>query len=151
MKRVLMAFGMMFAAMVLGLAFIAFQAVGASSHNTQTAVSAVKEISTNWRIKQRTNLVDPSLISIADEPDVVRAFGVFERYGALLSATEATQTNYDMSTDTGTTAIVEFLGTFEYGQAKVTVKLHWHDGKMKVYGIELEPVKEANNALRLKA
>lgn len=142
MKRFLMVLGGVFALMIAGVGLLAVQAYSVSGQNRDAAVTAVQAISKEWSLTQSQEHIDPALLRISDAPDVQRAFAYFQRFGALVKAEAASQTNYSMSTETGTTATVEFVGLFQNGKAKVTVQLHENDGRMKVYGLHLKPLSD---------
>lgn len=140
MKRVLMIFGGAFLALLVGLGLLGLQAISVAGQNQDAAVAAVRAISKDWSLKTNAPYVDPALLRIADKPNVLQAFGHFKRYGLLEKAESVTQTNYAMSTTSGTTAVVEFVGHFRNVTAKVTVKLHESDGQMKLFGLHMKPM-----------
>jgi hypothetical protein len=140
MKRFLMVFGaismMGFLSLVAGLGFLGTKAITAAEQNKKTAVEAIREISQNWSVDGRGQIVASSLIRVARSPQGSRAFKIFSRLGSLTRADKVRQTHFGMSSGTGTTATVEFIGTFAHGTSKLTVKLHKQDGVMKVRGVE---------------
>jgi hypothetical protein len=140
MKRFLMILGGLFVMMIGAIGLLAVQAVSVAGQNQEAAVAAVRSISKDWSLVKSQQHVAPALMRISDAPKVQRAFRYFERFGALVKAEDASQTNYSMSTETGTTAVVQFVGTFQNGKAKVTVKLHENNGRMRVYGLHLKPL-----------
>ncbi|MGI9479006.1 MAG: hypothetical protein ACR2PI_20050 [Hyphomicrobiaceae bacterium] len=140
MKRLLMVIGaismMGFLSLVAGLGFIGSQAISAADQNKKTAVKAIREISQNWTLAGRENIVASSLIGIAHSPRGRRAFKIFSRLGQLTRADKVSQTQFGMSSGSGTTATVEFVGTFSHGTAKLTVKLRQQGGVMKLIGLK---------------
>ncbi len=145
MKRVLMIFGAIsmtgFLALVAGLGFLGSQAISAADQNKTIAVEAIREISQDWSVTDRSKIVATSLIRVAGSAQGRRAFKIFSRLGSLVHATDANQTHFGMSTEKGTTATVEFVGTFTNGSAKLTVKLHKQGNMMKVIGVKTADTK----------
>jgi len=140
MKRFLMVVGaismMGFLPLVAGLGFIGSQAISSAEQNKKTAVQAIREISQNWSLDGRGKIVAPSLVRIARSPQGSRAFKIFSRLGSLMHADRISQTHFGISSTSGTTATVEFIGTFTHGTAKLTVKLRKQDDVMKVLGFK---------------
>ncbi len=151
MKRVLMVFGCAFLALLVGVGLLGFQAVSVAGQNQAAAVAAVQAISKDWSLTANAQHVDPALLRIADKPNVRQAFDQFRKLGPLAKAENASQTNYGMSTTTGTTAVIEFVGHFRNGVAKVTVKLHETDGHMKLIGLHMKPITTPDTAREEKA
>lgn len=145
MKRILMIFGtismMGFLSLVAGLGFLGANAISTADQNKTAAVESIREISQDWTVAGRSNIVSTNLIRIAASPNGRRAFKIFSRLGSLVSANEISQTNFGMSTETGTTATIEFVGTFTNGTAKLTVKLRKQDGIMKIVGFKTTETK----------
>jgi len=125
MKRLLMVLGavsmMGFLSLVAGLGFLGTQAISAADQNKTVAIEAIREISQDWTVAGRSNIVTSSLIRVAGSAQGRRAFKVFSRLGSLVTADNISQTHFGMSTQTGTTATIEFTGTFTNGTAKLTV------------------------------
>jgi hypothetical protein len=140
MKRFLMIFGaismMGFLSLVAALGFLGGNAISAADQNKTAAVEGIREISQDWSVDGRSNIVASSLIQVASSAQGRRAFKIFSRLGSLVSADKISQTHFGMSTDTGTTATVEFNGTFTNGTAKLTVKLRKQGGVMKIIGLK---------------
>jgi hypothetical protein len=122
-------------AVMSGVIVLASKALGSADHNKQTAVTAVREISKDWSLRGRTRLVAPSLVSVAKSPRGAQAFRVFSRLGPMIDAKSVDQTDFGMSTETGTTATITFDGLFANGRAKVIVRLRQINGVMKVIGL----------------
>ncbi len=145
MKRLLIIFGaismMGFLSLVASLGFIGAHAISAADHNKKAAVEAIREISQNWSVEGRDKIVTSSLIRVARSPQGNRAFKIFSRLGSLTRADNVSQTNFGMSNTTGTTATVEFVGTFAHGTAKLTVKLRKQGDVMKVVGFKTTETK----------
>ena len=140
MKRLMMVFGaismMGFLSLVAGLGLLGSQAISAAEQNKKTAVEAIREISQNWSVDGRSKIVSSSLIRIARSPQGSRAFKIFSRLGSLTRADKVSQTHFGMSSKSGTTATIEFIGTFAHGTAKITVKLRRQSDVMKVLGFK---------------
>lgn len=151
MKRILMVLGCAFIALFAGLGFLGIQALRTAGQNQDTAVAAVRAISKDWSLKTNARYVAPALLRIADNQNVRQAFNHFRKYGPLANAEGASQTNFGMSTTSGTTAVVEFVGHFRNGVAKVTVKLHETDGQMKLIGLHMKPIARPQNAREERA
>jgi hypothetical protein len=140
MKRIFTIFGaismMGIIALMSGVVVLASKALGTADDNKQAAVAAVRQISKNWSVEGHSRIVAPSLVSIAQSPRGARAFRIFGRLGRMIDATTVEQTNFSMSTDTGTMATISFDGTFTNGRAKVIVRLRQINGVMKVIGLQ---------------
>jgi hypothetical protein len=138
MKRVLMVFGCAFIALFAGIGFLGIQALRTAGQNQDAAVAAVRAISKDWSLQTNAQHVAPALLRIARKPNIRQAFHHFRTYGPLDKAEHASQTNYAISTTSGTTAVVEFVGHFKNGIAKLTVKLHEIQGQMKMIGLRMK-------------
>ncbi|MFT5507193.1 MAG: hypothetical protein ACI89J_000257 [Hyphomicrobiaceae bacterium] len=145
MKRIMMIFGaismMGFLSLVAGLGFLGTQAISTSDQNKTSAIEAVREISQDWTVEGRGEIVSSSLIRVASSAQGRRAFKIFSRLGSLVTTDKVSQTHFGMSTTKGTTATVEFVGTFTNGSAKITVKLRKHGGIMKIVGFKTTETK----------
>lgn len=139
MKRFFTAFGaasaLVIVSMLIALTVIASKAVIMADQNKLAAVAAVQEISKDWSVDNRDHLVASSLISIAKTPKGNQAFKILSRLGKLVTVDDVAQTNFGMSTETGTTATITFQGMFTNGVAKMVVRLREIDGTMKIIGL----------------
>jgi hypothetical protein len=135
MKRILMALGAVFCLMIAAFGIISIKAYVASDQNNKIAVAAVRLISETGSITEVSNIIDPRLLKIVEEPNNRRALDGFYRFGALDRAEQVHQIHYSVVYGEGTSVTVGFVGHFRNGSANITVKLHEHDGEMKVIGL----------------
>lgn len=141
MKRFLMALGALalvpILAGVVALGYVGTKAFTSADSNTKIAVSHVRTISKNWSMSNRTDIVDASLARQARTQRVMAFMQNVSRLGQLVTVANAQQTAFHMSSTEGTTAKIEFDGTFTNGTAKIIVTLRKSDGQMKLYGIKV--------------
>ena len=142
MKRALMIFGavaLLFTGVITaGLGYLGTKAYLAAEANKTAAIHAVTEISKEWSVIGRYDIVDRSLINVAETPRVEQFMRNIGRLGKLVKIKDAQQVHFGMSTTDGTTAVIEFQGEFTNGTGKVIAKMRKADGKMKLYGIKIE-------------
>lgn len=142
MKRVLMLLGtitLLFGGIITaGLGFIGGKAYFSATDNKQAAIAAVKEISKDWSFEGRYDVVDASLVRVADTPRIVQFVRNIGRLGQLVATRDAQQVHFGMSNTKGTTAIIEFQGEFTNGVGKVIAIMRKSDGKMKLFGIKIK-------------
>lgn len=145
MTRLLMTLGTIMLGTILvagsALGFIAFKSLSTAQDNTEIAISGVEVISKNWSLTNRGKIVHPTLLRVSGAENVRYQLQKMGQLGQLTSSTEQEQTSFSMSTETGTTATIQFRGTFENGYATVIVKLKESDGEMKIIGMETTNVK----------
>ena len=141
MKRFLIALGAIaflpLMAGVVTLGYVGTKAVTSADSNTKTAVSHVRKLSKDWSMSNRNDIIDASLAKQARSQRVMAFMQTVSPLGELVAASDVRQTGYHMSTTEGTTATVEFNGTFTNGTAKIIAKLRQSDGQMKLYGIKV--------------
>jgi len=142
MKRILIAVGaatlLVISIAAAGIGFLGTKALMSADSNKDAAVSYMKQISKNWSVDGRHDIVDVSLVRNAQAPRVINFMRRMGRLGELVSAKDVSQIKYHISNTEGTTATIKFRGIFKNGTADVIAKLRKSDGRMKLFGIKFQ-------------
>ena len=90
----------------------------AAEANKTAAITAVTEISKEWPVVGRYDIVDRSLIKIAGTPRVAQFMRKIGCLGKLVKIKDPRKVHFGMWTTDRTTAVIEFRGGFTNCKSK---------------------------------
>ena len=140
-KRILVAAGTAFIALILFAVAVDKKAENFSDHNKDFIVTFVSDLTEFWRFSDVESMVSDQFIDQVSATEAQSALKEFKSFGSLVAITHLEMVDYMFFVNSkGDLGVFSVRAKFEHGDAIVQIVLESSDDTVRVQSLNIEPI-----------